>query len=121
LVIRKFPLTKNLLNLCSNFFVFFGVKASVRIHRCGLFSLAFGWGRFLSLVLGGTSICHRLGVDVIEDFFNQVVHSEDLNLSGWVTVLYLLCNGPFASARLAEKEKLEREMMRDWHRLFLLR
>jgi hypothetical protein len=54
----------------SDFLIFFGVHASVRINWAGIFDLTLGRGRFFALVRGGSSVGLRFRVDVFNDLFD---------------------------------------------------
>jgi hypothetical protein len=60
--------------------ILFGVHSSIGVNRASILDLTLCRGRFLSLIRGSISIGLRLRIDVFDDFFNQIVHSEYFDL-----------------------------------------
>ena len=77
-----------------------------------LLDLALGWGSFLGLVRG-SRVGHRLRIDIVNDFLDKVVHSEDFDLAGRVLLRNLLRDGSLASASPAQQDQLEGQVVRD--------
>ena len=100
------------LDLVAYLLVLLGVKASVGVLRGRLLDLALGWGSFLGLVCGGR-VGHGLRIDIVNDFLDKVVHSEDFDLARRILLRNLLRDGSFASASPAQQDQLEGQVVRD--------